>query len=45
MCYCNNKCDWCKNRKSDVMRIKIWCKYYNMYICESCYDKKMKGEI
>ena len=41
----NYKCDWCQKRKSDVIKIKIWCKYYNMCICENCYEKKMRGEI
>lgn len=40
MCSCNKKCDWCKKRKPDVIQIKLWCKYYNMCICEDCYDKK-----
>ena len=40
MCSYNLKCGWCKKRKPDVVKIKIWCKYYNMCICEDCYDKK-----
>ena len=27
-------------RKEDVWTIKVWCKYYNMNICEDCYDIK-----
>ena len=34
------KCDWCKKRDEEVWTITVWCKYYNMNICEECYDKK-----
>ena len=42
MCSCYPKCDWCKKRRPDAFKIKIWCKYYNMCICEDCYDKKRR---
>ena len=45
MCSCNKKCDWCQKRKPDSIKIKLWCKYYNMCICQDCYNKKMRGEI
>ncbi len=45
MCFRKSKCNWCNCRKEDVWKIKIWCKYYNMIICEECYDKKMRGEL
>ena len=44
MCMCVLKCDWCKTRKYDVVKIKIWCKYYKLCICEECYKKKMNNQ-
>ena len=43
MCYYKKKCNWCNKRKPDVVKIKIWCKYYNLYICQDCYDKKINA--
>ena len=43
MCCFKKKCDWCLKRKDDVWTINVWCKYYNMNICEDCYDKKSRG--
>ena len=40
MCYLNHKCNWCGKRKFDTFRIDYWCKWYGLYICEDCYDKK-----
>lgn len=45
MCFKNHKCNWCNKRKSDILIINIWCKWYGYKICEECYDKKMKGYI
>ena len=41
-CLCKNKCKWCGKRKKnkELLYIDVWCKWYGMYICESCYDKK-----
>ena len=43
-CILNKKCNWCKNRKlnHELWKIDIWCKYYGMYICFTCYEKKIK---
>ena len=42
-CLIKKKCNWCAKRKSDIYVIDIWCKWYGLHICESCYDKKQKG--
>ena len=46
-CLCKKKCNWCKKRKSndELWYIDVWCKWYGMYICEDCYDKKRNGLI
>lgn len=46
-CLCKNKCNWCGKRKKnkELWYIDIWCKWYGMYICEDCYDKKRNGLI
>lgn len=44
MCLFNKKCNWCNQRKQNVMTIKMWCKYYNYNICDECYDKKMNDK-
>lgn len=46
-CLCKNKCKWCGKRKNndELLYIDIWCKWYGMYICESCYDKKKRINI
>lgn len=38
MCIINKKCNWCNKRKPDTVKIKFYCKYYNMCICQECYD-------
>lgn len=40
MCF-NSKCNWCCKRKSNTIKIKIYCKWYNFIICEDCYDDKL----
>ncbi len=40
MCLFYSKCNWCNVRKSDVITIKIYCKWYNYNICEECYNYK-----
>ena len=41
-CIYKGKCHWCGERKSndELWKIDIWCKWYGLKICESCYDKK-----
>ena len=43
MCIINKKCNWCNKRKSDTVKIKFYCKYYNMCICNDCYIIKLKN--
>lgn len=40
----NYKCNWCNKRKPDIIKIKIYCKWYNYNICESCYDYKVTNK-
>ena len=40
MCFCNKKCDWCKQRKPYTVKFKGYHKYKDMIICEGCFDKK-----
>jgi len=46
MCYKYYKCNWCGKRKESVKKIKIWCKWYELGICDDCYNNKLnnKGE-
>ncbi len=36
----NSKCNWCNKRKKSVVKIKIYCKWYNFNICNDCYMNK-----
>ena len=38
-CFFNKKCSWCKKYKEDAKEIKVFCKYYQMNLCKSCYKK------
>ena len=40
-CSIHKKCNWCHKRKHDVVKIKMWCKYYNLNICNECYYIKI----
>ena len=40
MCFCDKKCDWCKQRKSNTVKFKGTHIYTGMIICEECFDKK-----
>jgi len=40
MCFINSKCNWCNKRKTDVYKIKFYCKWYNYNICIECYNYK-----
>ena len=40
MCFCDKKCDWCKQRKPYTVKFKGYHKYKDMIICEGCFDKK-----
>lgn len=41
MCFMKSKCNWCNEKKSDIIIIKIYCKWYNYNICEECYNYKL----
>ena len=45
VCCYNNKCNWCNKRKKDVIKIKIYCKWYHYNICDSCYDNKKSNNL
>ena len=45
MCFIYSKCNWCNERKSDVCKIKIYCKWYNYNICNECYNYKINKQI
>lgn len=36
-----NKCNWCNKRRTDVVKIKMNCKWYNFNICSNCYTNKI----
>ena len=40
MCF-KKKCNWCAKKKKILYRIDFWCKWYDLYICEECYQKKL----
>ena len=35
------KCNWCGIKKKNTFKITLWCKWYGLYMCESCYDNKI----
>ena len=42
MCF-KKKCNWCGKATKDITRIDIWCKWYGLYICHTCYNNKMNN--
>jgi len=42
MCFRKPKCNWCGKRK-DCLQITIFCKWYGLHICDSCYDNKLQN--
>ena len=43
MCF-KKKCNWCGNRKKNIIKIDIWCKWYGLYICNDCYNNKINNQ-
>ena len=44
MCF-KPKCKWCNQKKEDLYKITLYCKYQGYYICTTCYNKRLKKFI